>query len=450
MEQSSNRVIRESIIAALLAVAGAYTFWLSLRGISARNLPTHEYFLMLFFAGCIVAADRFPIHLLRGTKLSLVNLPIFLATGLLAAPVAIVATGIGLLIANLLARAERGLLLRDIAASVGQWMATVYLGHQIVRLDQFGLQTPLPRFEILLLCAFFFLLIDFLVFSLSQATIYGEPFLVILKAVVKEGFSVEVIQYLIAIPGILAADEDLWSLILLIVPISITYSAFKNLKETRYETIQVLNDMADTVDLRDTCTGGHSGQVADLVHRLLIQLNIAGPEATLIEISARLHDIGKIGIPDRILLKPGKLTSEEMAVMQTHTQKGAELIAKYKDFSRGAAIVRHHHERWDGHGYPARLREHEIPYGARIIAVADSFEAMTSDRPYRKALAVDKAIQILLEGRGKQWDPNIVNAFVDMIINEMYEKNTEDLSTHQTDSTASQPVLTSSQRPLSL
>jgi len=266
-----------------------------------------------------------------------------------------------------------------------------------------------------------------------------------LNSGVNQGLSLEIIQYLIAIPGILATDVDPWSLILLVVPVVIAHVAFRDIKETRYETVQVLNDMADTVDLRDSCTGGHSEQVADLVHRMLLQLNISGPEATLIEISARLHDIGKIGIPDRILLKPEKLTSEEMAVMQTHAQKGAELIAKYKDFSRGAAIIQHHHERWDGQGYPAHLKEHEIPFGARVIAVADSFEAMTSDRPYRKALSVDQALQILLEGRGTQWEPRIVNAFVDMIISQTEGSPAEEHAKQQSESVRSQNVLPSTQ-----
>jgi HD-GYP domain-containing protein (c-di-GMP phosphodiesterase class II) len=208
--------------------------------------------------------------------------------------------------------------------------------------------------------------------------------------------------------------------------------------------------MANTVDLRDVCTGGHSKQVMDLVHQLLAKLNISGPEATLIEISASLHDIGKIGIPDRILLKSGTLSPEERAIMQTHSQKGAELISQYKDFVRGAAMamILHHHERWDGKGYPSGLKEYEIPFGSRVIAVADSFEAMTSDRPYRKALSIHQAIQILLEGRGKQWDPIIVNAFVDLVIKQMDEKTTEGLCRLQVDSAPSQAMLTSSQDSL--
>ena len=437
MERTSKKVIREGVIASFLTVGALYAFFLSLGDISGADSTPGDYFLAILCTGSIILADRYPIHLFRGTKLSLINLPIFLATAMLSAPLAIAVTGLGLVVANSVACEERGLLPRDIAATVSQWMLTVFLGNQILQLGMAGYPS---RLALLFLCAFCFLLIDFSFFSISQASIYDEPFLAIFKSVVKQGLSLEVIQYLIAIPGILAADVDPWSLILLVVPIVIAHVAFKDLKETRYETIQVLNDMADTIDLRDTCTGGHSEQVADLVHRMLIQLKISGPEAALIEISARLHDIGKIGIPDRILLKPGKLTPEEMAVMQTHAQKGAELIGRYKDFSRGAAIVRHHHERWDGEGYPAHLKEHEIPFGARVIAVADSFEAMTSDRPYRKALSVERAIQILLEGRGTQWDPTIVNAFVDMVMSQVEEKSAEEFSKEQPESVSSQAV----------
>jgi len=220
---------------------------------------------------------------------------------------------------------------------------------------------------------------------------------------------------LIAIFGALAIDESIWSLPLLILAAITTYLTFKNIKEVKHETLQLLEDMADTVDLRDIYTGGHSRRVADLVRQTLIQLNIYGQEAKLIETAARLHDIGKIGIPDSVLQKPSKLSPEEMLIMQTHSEMGGKLIVKYKDFSRGALMIRHHHESWNGHGYPDRLKEYEIPFGARVIAVADSFDAMTYDRPYRKALSPKQAVQILLMGRGKQWDPSVVNAFAESI-----------------------------------
>lgn len=444
MVQTPDMALRERIAASLLAAAGIYAFVESVRGVQAAMIRPQEYLLAFLFAGTIVLADRYPIHLLRGTKLSLINLPIFLSAVLLSAPLAILAAGCGLLVANILSRLERGLLPRDIASTIGQWMFTVFLGYQIIHLDMSGFHGYATRFSLLLLCAISFMLIDFIVFSILQSFFYKEPFISTLRSVVREGIFLEVTQYLIAILGAIAADADIWSLSLLVVPVLITYVAFKNIKEIRYETAQILQDMADTVDLRDIYTGGHSKRVADLVHQTLTQLKIGGPEATLIEISARLHDIGKIGIPDSILMKPGRLTPLEMAMMQTHSEKGAELISKYRDFSRGASIIRHHHERWDGKGYPWGLKEYEIPFGARVIAVADSFDAMTSDRPYRKALSAHKAIQTLLEGRGTQWEPAIVNAFVDLIISQTQADAAQDPVEQRSSSALPQTALVTS------
>lgn len=415
MENTDQTISRERIFAGFLTLLGLYALTHAIVMTRGSKITPGEILLASVFCSAIILADRFPIHLARGTKASLVNLPIFLATVLLAAPLAVLSTGAGLLIADHRAREERGLLTRDLVSTAGQWMFTSFLGHQIVHLSLPGVSGSASSYGLLLLCALSFLFVDAFIFSLSQSFVFGESFVIILKSVLKEGSTLELIQYLTAILGALAAEEDRWSLILLAVPISITYVAFKNIKEIRHETVQILEDMADTVDLRDIYTGGHSKRVTDLVSQILAQLKIAGPEATLIEIAARLHDIGKLGIPDSILMKPGRLSNDETALMQTHSQKGADLISKYKDFARGALIIEHHHERWDGHGYPARLKGPEIPFGARVIAVADSFDAMTSDRPYRKALSQRRAIQTLLEGRGKQWDANIVNALVDMV-----------------------------------
>ena len=444
MEQPRETVLRERVVTVLLVITGISALVLSLRNIAVFNLRSVEYLLGFLFAGAIVLADEYPIHLMRGTKVSMINLPIFLAAVLLPAPLAILATGAGLLIANMRARVERGLLPRDIASVVSQWMFTAFLGYQIIHLTLPSIDGHTSRLGLLLLCASVFLFIDLIVFSLLQSFMYGEPFTFILKSIVAEGGFLEVVQYVIAVLGALAAYTEIWSLILLMVPVSITYIAFKNIKETHHETVQILQDMADLVDLRDIYTGGHSKRVADLVRKLLIELNIAGTESSLIELSARLHDIGKIGIPDAVLLKPGKLSPDEMAVMQTHSQKGAELLSRYKDFSRGASIIMHHHESWDGTGYPTGLKGYEIPFGARVIAVADSFDAMTSNRPYRQGRSTSQAIQILLDGRDQQWEAAIVNAFVDMITSKVDEKSGEDLFGEQEPSSLSQTALVSS------
>jgi HD-GYP domain-containing protein (c-di-GMP phosphodiesterase class II) len=184
-------------------------------------------------------------------------------------------------------------------------------------------------------------------------------------------------------------------------------------------TRQLLESMADTVDLRDPYTGGHSRRVTELSAGILRELRVQGPEAALILAAARVHDIGKIGIDDAVLKKPGPLTPEERAIMELHPEHGANLLRRYPDFERGVQIVLHHHESWDGTGYPHRLQREEIPFGSRVIAVTDSFDAMTSDRPYRRGMPAPRAAQILREGRGTQWDATLVDAFLRSIADQL-------------------------------
>jgi len=419
MDQPPETILRERIIAALLGIAGLSVLSVSISETAWSSLKPVQFLLTVLFTGAVILADRYPIHLGRGTKASMTSLPIYLGTVLLAAPLAISMAGGGLLISNLKARTERGLLPRDIISTAGQWMVIAFLGYQVNHLTLPGLDWHLSRFILLAAGALTFLIADFTIFSLTNSFVLEEPFPRTLRATFREGIDIEGIQLLVAILGALAIDESIWALPLLAVPAITTYTTFKNIKEVRYETLQLLEDLADTVDLRDIYTGGHSRRVADLVRQILIQLKVFGQEAALIETAARLHDIGKIGIPDEILQKPGKLTPQEMLTMQTHSEKGANLISKYKDFSRGALMIMHHHESWNGYGYPGRLQEYEIPFGARVIAVADSFDAMTSERPYRKGLSARQAVQILLEGRGRQWDHGVVNAFVESVTSQL-------------------------------
>ena len=422
MQKLLNTTIRERIAAAMLALLGAGSFVAAGMESRANQLRIDQALLAAALSAAIIVADQFPIHILRGTKVSLINVPILLSVVLIPAPLAIASTGAGLLIANLRGRKERGLLPRDIIGTLGQWMFSVYLATRMAQLIPSTGNPELVHYAVLFTCVLTLLLSDFFIFAISQASIFSEPFIPVFKSVMREGLALELSQYCVAALGAIVASQSIWFLPLLIVPVVIMYTAFKNLKETRFETIQILEDMADTVDLRDIYTGGHSRRVAEVVRGMLEQMNISGPEATLTQIAARLHDIGKIGIADSILQKPEKLLPEEMQVMHTHSTKGAELIAKYKDFARGAAMILYHHERWDGLGYPAGLKGSEIPFGARLIAVADAFDAMTSDRPYRKALSTGQAIQTLLDGRGSQWDPKIVMALLGYLAQESVQE----------------------------
>lgn len=414
---------REQVIAFLLALAGFFALFASFLRAQQADFQPKKIVMGVILAALVILADQFPIHLTRGTKFSMTSLPIYLGAVFLPAPLAVLATGGGMLIAEIRSMPQRGTLFRDVAATTGQWMTVSLLGSLVAHLNVPGYPAGTIRFPLLVAAALTFFVTDFTAFSLTNSFILGEPFGRVLRSTISEGIGVEGAQYLIAILGALAAAQEPWAIALVAVPAIISYFAFKNIKEVKDDTLMLLEDMADTVDLRDVYTGGHSRRVADLTRQTLSQLKIYGLEAEIIETAARLHDIGKIGIPDEILQKPGRLTPEEIAVMQTHSQKGAELLSKYKNFSRGVSMIMHHHERWDGKGYPAGISGYDIPFGARVIAVADSYDAMTSERPYRSALESRQAIQILLEGRGSQWDASVVNAFVDMMSEKLEVKS---------------------------
>jgi putative nucleotidyltransferase with HDIG domain len=204
--------------------------------------------------------------------------------------------------------------------------------------------------------------------------------------------------------------------VLLVVPTILLY--LFNRKEVDSETLQLLESMADAVDLRDPYTVGHSRRVAQVAAGILHTLGRTGQEAALVLTAARVHDIGKTVIPDHLLLKHGPLTGEERPTMERHATHGAELLEHYPDFARIVDMVRSHHERWDGGGYPDGLRATEIPYGARVIAVADAYVAMVSARSYRPALLPSQAAEILRNGRGRQWDPQIVDALLQTVADE--------------------------------
>lgn len=173
-----------------------------------------------------------------------------------------------------------------------------------------------------------------------------------------------------------------------------------------------LEAMGDALDLRDEETEGHSKRVTAYTIALARVMGISTPELKLIARGAFLHDIGKIATPDAILLKPGKLTDNEMWVMKEHCARGYEIVRKIPFLAEAAEIVYAHQEKFDGTGYPRGLRAEEIPLGARIFAIADTLDAMTSDRPYRKGLSFEVAIEEIERCAGKQFDPAIVEVFL--------------------------------------
>ena len=183
-------------------------------------------------------------------------------------------------------------------------------------------------------------------------------------------------------------------------------------RELEEAKLEILNRLARAAEFRDDATGEHTRRVGETAAALAGALGLPAAEVELIGRAAPLHDVGKIGIPDAILLKPGRLTIEEFEVMKTHTTIGAEILAgsRFPLLQLAQEIALTHHERWDGAGYPRGLKGEAIPLVGRVVAVADAFDAMTHDRPYRKALSTPEAWEILWEGAGAQWDGGLVEA----------------------------------------
>jgi len=196
----------------------------------------------------------------------------------------------------------------------------------------------------------------------------------------------------------------------------------KNIRERTAELNGALNEIKDSyritlealvsaLDAREHETHAHSQRVREFALALARQLGLEGDELTHIGRGALLHDVGKIGVPDSILLKPGKLTHQEWVEMKRHPQTGYEILQNIKFLAPAAEIVLCHQERWDGKGYPNSLRGKDIPLGARIFAIVDTLDAMTSDRPYREALSFDATMAEIKRCAGTQFDSEIVDCF---------------------------------------
>jgi HD-GYP domain-containing protein (c-di-GMP phosphodiesterase class II) len=214
-------------------------------------------------------------------------------------------------------------------------------------------------------------------------------------------------------------DENPLSIVLLIVPLLLgPHLAFKGIRQAHHETRVVMEGLADALERRDPYTYRHSIQVTEHVRTILGAMpQIPRPTAEAIIAAAHVHDLGKVGSQDGSLKKPGALSSQERQELEQHPAIGADIVSPLEAYRQSVDMIRHHHERWDGTGYPDGLQGERIPLGARIIAVADAFDAMTSDRVYRAALSVDEAIAELRKGRGTQFDPQIVDLFETAIAN---------------------------------
>jgi putative nucleotidyltransferase with HDIG domain len=218
-----------------------------------------------------------------------------------------------------------------------------------------------------------------------------------------------------------AARVHPWALLLVVGPVGLILLTLRHAARLRQQTRAAIVQLADLIDRRDKYTYGHSQRVAEYANRLARRMKLAPNQVDLVTEAARLHDLGKIATPDDVLLKPGGLDAGESLVMRQHSETGYRLLAQIPDFWEGAALVRAHHERADGTGYPLALRGPDLPLEASIIAVCDAYDAMSSDRVYRHALSWPQIKAEFERGRGRQWEARVVDAWLAVLEEERGE-----------------------------
>lgn len=263
-------------------------------------------------------------------------------------------------------------------------------------------------------------IVMYLINTFSVATVVGlqsgmAPLHIWYHSAVSLNRAEHISQLGLGLLGAAVVDVHLWTLPLLVLLAFAVYLSLERHVQLRQQTVDAVESLADMVDLRDRYTADHSRRVAAYARELAIALDLTPDEVDLVERAARVHDIGKVLIDSRIISKGGPLDDAEWQEFQRHPVTGAEILSRFPQFVLATRYVRHHHERIDGGGYPDRLCGEQIPFGARIIAVADSFDAMTSNRAYRPALPVEKVLSEFQRQRGVQWDDRVVAVLLELI-----------------------------------
>lgn len=203
-----------------------------------------------------------------------------------------------------------------------------------------------------------------------------------------------------------------WYILLVLIPLALVHISLRGYMRLRRQAQEAFEKMTQSLMERDHYTGAHSEDVAALACRVARFLGLPEDEVDQIGAAARVHDLGKIAIPDEILFKEDRLTDAEWEVIKQHPVRSAELLKGIEVYDGAIEIIEHHHEHWDGSGYPKGLKGEQIPLGARILALADIYNALITDRPYRKAYSKEEALEIIRGMSGRELDPKVVEAFL--------------------------------------
>lgn len=258
---------------------------------------------------------------------------------------------------------------------------------------------------------------DILEFALKQELFFSTEFqdnkIVVLPIIDKN----EILGRVIFIRNSEVNDREFELLNVILSQAAVVIKNYFLLEESKNSYYGIVKALVNAIEAKDEYTKGHTSRVSELSVKLGKKLSLNANELDKLEIAAFLHDVGKIGVKDEILHKKGKLTEEEYNAIKTHPDAGYKIVSEIGNLSDVAEIIRYHHERWDGKGYPESLKGEEIPLEARIVSIVDTYDAITSQRPYRKAASHEEAVIEIEKSAGTQLDPELTKEFIELINN---------------------------------
>ena len=388
---------------------------------SSLSLTTDMWWVLTFFIILCTIAEFMPVELPVGGDVT-IGFPIDFVVILVYGPAAaIIVTSFGVSIGEIIEGKTRWY---KIVFNMAQYTLSagiagmVYqgLGGVVGAVNLTNYIVPAA------ICAIIYFLINSNLFMIVVSLAEEIPILSVWKKRIKG----TVATYIALVPmgfvmAMVYVSVGIWGIILFFFPLFLARRSFELYTKMRKMYLETIRALAAAIDAKDPYTKGHSERVAETSVALAQELNLSGRDIENIEYTALLHDIGKIGIADNILGKNSSLTDKEFDKIKEHPVMGAKIVEPVDFLKNSYEAIYHHHEKYNGAGYPDGLKEKDIPLLSRIIAVADAYDAMGSDRPYRKKLSKDKILKELKDQAGKQFDPEIVKVLISVLDREREE-----------------------------
>ena len=373
------------------------------------------WFVLIFFIGISAFAEFIPVDLPIGGGIS-IGFPIDFVMILVYGPaLAMLITALGALIAEMIEGKKSWY---KVIFNTSQYALTSGIAGMVYQ-EAGGIVGAQNIFRFILpatICALTYCVVNISLFVVVVLFSQNEGIKTIWRMCIKEMIPSYIAEAPMGfIMAIIYTEVGIIGILLFFLPLFLARRSFELYAKMRKVYLDTIRALAAAIDAKDPYTKGHSERVSKNAVALAQEMNLSDQEIENIEYSALLHDVGKIGIEDSILRKEGKLTDREFKKIKEHTIIGANIIKPVDFLKNSYKAVYHHHEKYNGSGYPDGIKEEEIPLSARIIAVVDAYDAMGSDRPYRKKLDKDIIIKVLKEQSGKQFDPEVVKVFLSII-----------------------------------